>query len=234
MYTLYHGDCLIEMDKIPDKSINMVLTDIPYDVVNRVSGGLRNLDKGVADIKTFNLDDFLSQLSRVTKGSVYVFCSTEQVSFIRKRLDEQGMTTRLGIWEKTNPSPMNGEYMWLSSVECCVYGRNKGAVFTENCKSSVWRYPTVRGKIHPTEKPVALLERLINASSNIGDTVLDACMGSGSTGVACVKTKRKFIGIELYPLPDKPVDKKTNPNYFFEAQERIKRELNKPKQEELK
>jgi len=222
------------MDKIPDKSINMVLTDIPYDVVNRVSGGLRNLDKGVADIKTFNLDDFLSQLSRVTKGSVYVFCSTEQVSFIRKRLDEQGMTTRLGIWEKTNPSPMNGEYMWLSSVECCVYGRNKGAVFTENCKSSVWRYPTVRGKIHPTEKPVALLERLINASSNIGDTVLDACMGSGSTGVACVKTKRKFIGIELYPLPDKPVDKKTNPNYFFEAQERIKRELNKPKQEELK
>lgn len=234
MYQLYHGDCLIEMNKIPDKSVDVFLTDIPYDVVNRSSGGLRNLDKGVADIKTFNLDDFLNQLSRVTKGSAYVFCSTEQVSFIRKRLDEQGMTTRLGIWEKTNPSPMNGEYMWLSSVECCVYGRNKGAVFTENCKSSVWRYPTVRGKIHPTEKPVALLERLINASSNIGDTVLDACMGSGSTGVACVKTKRKFIGIELYPLSDKPVDKKTNPNYFFEAQERIERELKKPRQEELK
>ena len=63
--------------------------------------------------------------------------------------------------------------------------------------------------IHPTEKPTALLEYLINTYTNSGDTVLDNCMGSGSTGVACIHTGRNFIGIEL--------DEK----YFNIAKERI-------------
>lgn len=79
MADTYHeiicGDCLEVMRWLPDKSIDMVLSDLPYGVVNRCSGGLRVLDKGMADIETFTLDSVLSQLARVVKGSIYLFCT---------------------------------------------------------------------------------------------------------------------------------------------------------------
>lgn len=75
--------------------------------------------------------------------------------------------------------------------------------------SNVLEFKKDYGKVHPTQKPVALLERLIETYTNAGDTVMDNCMGSGSTGVACVNTGRKFIGMEL------------DGNYFRIAQERI-------------
>ena len=203
------GDCLERMKEIPDGSVDMILTDIPYGVVNRESNGLRGLDKGKADEETFNLSEALSEAYRAVKGSIYIFCSTEQVSEVRRFLAAKGMTTRLCIWEKTNPSPMNGQHMWLSGVEVCVYAKKKGAVFNEHCKNTVWRFPTARGKLHPTMKPVALMEKLILASSNEGDTVLDFTMGSGTTGVAAVNLNRNFIGIEM------------DETYFNIAKERI-------------
>jgi DNA modification methylase len=185
------------MNEIETGSVDMILCDIPYGEVNRKSGGLRNLDKGMADIVTFPLDKVIQESIRVVKGSIYIFCGTEQVSEIRALMVDNELSTRLGIWEKTNPSPMNGQRLWLSSIECCVFGRKANSVFNEHCKSSVWRHPSARGKLHPTMKPIGLMERLILASSNTGDTVLDFTMGSGTTGVACVNTNRKFIGIEL-------------------------------------
>jgi len=193
---LIHGDCLEKMKDIPDGSIDMVLADIPYGAINRKSSGLRNLNKGIADEETFGLSDVLPEVFRVVSGSVYIFCASEQLSEIRKFFADKGMSTRLCIWEKTNPSPMNGQYMWLSGVEVCVYAKKKNATFNEHCKNTVWRFPTVRGKLHPTMKPILLMEKLILASSNENDTVLDFTMGSGSTGVACKNTNRKFIGIE--------------------------------------
>lgn len=190
------GDCLEKMKDIPDKSIDMVLTDVPYNVINRKSGGLRNLDKGVADSSLFDLDVLCDEIDRVISGSAYVFCATEQVSHIRRAFADKGMTTRLCIWEKTNPSPMNGQILWLSGVECCVFARKKGATFNYHCKNTVWRYPVARGGLHPTMKPVALMEYSILASTKEGDVVLDQFMGSGSTGVACINTGRNFIGIE--------------------------------------
>ena len=77
---IIQGDCIEEMKKILDKSIPLILTDIPYDVVNRKSNGLRKLDKGNADILTFNLQEFLKECNRICSGSIYIFCSTEQVS----------------------------------------------------------------------------------------------------------------------------------------------------------
>ena len=193
---LIHGDCLEKLKDIPDGSVNMVLTDVPYNEVNRKSSGLRNLDKGIADSSVFGLDVLCEQITRVISGSAYVFCGIEQVSDIRRAFVDMGMSTRLCIWEKTNPSPMNGQSIWLSGIECCVFGRKKGATFNYHCKNSVWRFPTARGKLHPTMKPIALMEYIILASSNEGDTVLDPFMGSGSTGVACINTNRNFIGIE--------------------------------------
>lgn len=99
----------------------------------------------------------------------------------------------------SNPSPMNGEYLWLSSIECCVYGKFKGAVFNERCKGAVWRYPTVRGKKHPTQKPLKLFEYLISVSSNPDDVVFDPCFGSGTTIQAAKNLGRKYIGIEINP-----------------------------------
>ena len=206
---LIKGDCLELMKGIPDKSIDLTLTDIPYGVVNRESNGLRCLDKQMADVVDFEIKDIVSEFARITKGSVYVFCGTEQVSELRAEMIKAGMSTRLVIWNKTNPSPMNGQHIWLSSVECCVFGKFPKATFNEHCKGSVLNFPSGRGKVHPTEKPLKLFEYLVTVSSNEGDMVLDPFMGSGTTGVAAKNTNRKFIGIEL--------DEK----YFEIAKERI-------------
>lgn len=194
---IYNNDCMKILPTLDNKSVDLVVTDIPYGKVNRKHGSLRKLDKGKADIVTFDLGMFVNELARVTKGSIYIFCGTEQVSDIRKILIQNKMSTRLCIWEKTNPSPMNGDKIWLSGIECCVFGRFPNATFNEHCKNTVFRYPCGRNKLHPTQKPLELIEKLVLASSNEGDTVLDPCMGSGTTGVACKKNNRKFIGIEM-------------------------------------
>ena len=209
MINLVNADCIEAMSKLSDKSIDLVVTDIPYGEVNRKSSGLRNLDKGKADIVTFNLSELVDELCRLTKGSIYIFCGTEQVSEIRKRMVENKMSTRLCIWEKTNPSPMNGDKIWLSGIECCVFGRFPKATFNEHCKNTVFRYPCGRNKIHPTQKPEELIERLVLASSNEGDLVLDPFSGSGTTAVVCKKNNRNFIGFEL------------NKEYYDKAVERI-------------
>ena len=199
------------LPSLVDGSITLTLTDIPYDEVNRKSGGLRNLDKSHADIITFPLDKFIDEIVRVTSGSIYIFCGSVQVSHIRNRLIEHGLSVRHCIWEKTNPSPMNGQYMWLSSIENCVYARKKGAYFDirERCKSAVWKCPTAKYKGHPTPKPIEVMERLIQASSQPEDTVFDPCMGSGAVGIAAKRTRRNFIGVEF--------DK----NYYSTTQDRI-------------
>jgi len=196
---LYNDDCMNVLPSLADGSISLTLTDIPYDEVNRKSNGLRNLDKSDADVITFPLDKFIDEVVRVTSGSIYIFCGSVQVSHIRNRLIEYDLSVRHCIWEKTNPSPMNGEHMWLSSIENCVFARKKGAYFDikERCKSAVWKCATEKYKGHPTPKPIELMERLIQASSKRGDTVFDPCMGSGSVGIASKRTNRNFIGIEM-------------------------------------
>lgn len=191
------GDCIELMKLQPNNNVELTLTDIPYDVVNRDSNGIRNFDKTDADIITFDLDTFVSEVVRITNGSIYIFCSTEQVSFLRAALIKHGLTTRLCIWEKTNPSPVNGQYLWLSGVECCVFGRKKGAIFNEHCKNTVWRYPIVRNQLHPTQKPLELFRYLVKVSSNVGDTVFDPCVGSGTTLVAAKLEGRNYIGYDI-------------------------------------
>lgn len=194
---LLNMDCMKYLPQVKDKSIDLVVTDIPYGEVNRKSSGLRNLDKGIADVVNFAMPDLINELARVVNGSMYIFCGREQVSEICSLMTVNGMSTRLCIWEKTNPSPMNGTRLWLSGIECCVFGRFPKATFNEYCKNTVFRYPCGRSKVHPTEKPLKLIERLVLASSNEGDVVLDPFMGSGTTGVACRKNNRDFIGVEL-------------------------------------
>jgi site-specific DNA-methyltransferase (adenine-specific) len=191
--TLYLADCL---DVLPQLSpVEAVITDVPYGKVNRASSGLRNLDKGSADVATHSNEVLFPILT--LGASVYVWCGTEQVSDFRRGLVDAGYSTRLCIWEKSNPSPMNGQHLWLSALECCVYGKRQGAYFGEFCKPPIFRGPSAENEGHPTPKPVWLMERQVVASVPHGGTVLDPFMGSGTTGVACAKHGRKFVGVEI-------------------------------------
>jgi len=220
MLKLIHGDCLEEMKKIPDESIDMVLTDIPYGEVTKngedrakYNGQLRKINKGKADVLTFDLNVLLKEIARVSNGGVYIFCGIEQIetiySFFSNEKDFKDFMVRLCAWKKTNPAPSNGQHMWLSSFENCIFAKKRKTKFNQSCKSSVWDFPTGRSKVHPTEKPLALFEYLVKSSSDENDVVLDMCMGSGTTGVACKNLNRNFIGIEL------------DETYFNIAKERI-------------
>ena len=191
------GDALTELRKLPDESVYMVLTDIPYGEVNHKSGGLRLLNRGIVNKCTIDPSELVVQITRIMRGSAYIFCGTMQISPIIESFRRLGLTTRLGVWDKTNPSPMNGDKLWLSGLEFCVFARKPKAVFNEFCKKALWESPRGCSKIHPTEKPMALLGRLIRASSLPGETVLDCFMGSGAVGIVAKELGRDFIGIEL-------------------------------------
>ena len=150
MLKLFNDDCIKIMENMESKSVTCTITDIPYDGVNRKSNGLRNLDKGNADILTFDLDMFLNEVLRITNGSIYIFCGHNQVSEIYKKFAEEGLSTRVIVWEKTNPSPMNGQHVWLNGVELCVYAKFKNATFNEHCKNTVFRFPLseIRTTLH--------------------------------------------------------------------------------------
>lgn len=199
--TLQNVDCMIAFKDIPDNSINLILTDIPYDVVNRKDNGLRNLNKENADILNFDLQEFLEECYRVCLGTVIIFCGKEQVSpiykfFSEKQSDNKG-TVRQLIWEKSNPSPMNGQFIYLSGIENAVWFKKRGGTFNAHCKNTVFKYPCGRGKVHPTEKNHLLLKQLILENSNEGDLMLDPCFGSGSHLLVAKENNRNYIGFEL-------------------------------------
>ena len=213
---IYNEDCLVGMKRIPDGSVDCIVTDIPYNECNRTDNGLRNLDKDKADIGIFDVAMLTENLCEKTKGSIYMFCGFNQVSTIRQVMSQKGLSTRIVVWEKTNPSPMNGNNIWLSGIELCVFGKKSKATFNLHCKNTVLRYPCGVNKIHPTKKPIELMRYIVNASTKEGDTVLDPFMGSGTTAIACIREKRNFIGFEL------------NKEYYDKACKRIKMEMAQP------
>ena len=198
---IYNSDCMEYMGGVNDNSFNLTLTDIPYGEVNRDSNGLRNLDKNMADVMTFNLDDFLNEVYRITSGTIIIFCGKEQVSQIHKFFSEKQAkklgTVRQLIWEKSNPSPMNGQYIYLSGIENAVWFKKKGGTFNAKCKNTVFKYPCGRSKLHPTEKNHDLLKELILDNSNENDIIFDPCCGSGSHCLVAKELHRNFVGIEL-------------------------------------
>jgi len=199
--TIYKMDCLEGMKLIDNNSINMTLTDIPYDMVNRKDNGLRNLNKENADIKTFELINFLKGVDRITKGTIIIFCGVNQVSeiynFFAEKQDKKQGTVRQLIWKKTNPSPMNGQYIYLSGIENAIWFRKKGGTFNAHCKNVVFEHPSGRSKLHPTEKNHKLLKELILDNSKEGDLIFDPCSGSGSHLLCSKELERNYIGFEI-------------------------------------
>ena len=198
---IYNDDCISFMNTLSENVFDLTLTDIPYNGVNRKSNGLRNLDKSFADILTFDINTFLNEVYRVTKGTIIIFCGYNQLSeiydFFKEKSRENLGTVRQLVWEKTNPSPMNGQYIYLSGIENAIWFKKRGAAFNARCKNTVFRYPCGRSKLHPTEKNHGLLQELILDNSNENDIVFDPCCGSGAHCLVAKENNRNYIGVEI-------------------------------------
>lgn len=195
---IYQMDCMEGMKLLSNNTIDFLLTDIPYNAVNRASNGLRDFNKEAADELTFDLNVFLNEAYRISKNSICIFCGKEQFSEIYAFFANKEGTVRPIIWEKTNPSPINGQHIYLSGVEFAVWFKKSGAkTFNAFCKNTVFRYSNGKRKIHPTQKNIELFKELVLDNTNERDIVLDTCMGSGTTALACIDLNRNYIGFEM-------------------------------------
>lgn len=194
---LINGNCM----EIAIPKCRLLLTDIPYEVVSRDSNGLRKLDKEKADVKTFEVSRFLKHIYE-SADIIIIFCGNEQYSEIYKFFSSKQKlkkgTVRQLIWAKSNPSPMNGEYIYLSGTENAVWFKKSGTgKLNSKCKKNFFIHSTGSSKFHPTEKNHKLLKELILDNTNENDLIVDSCMGSGSTGIVATENNRNFFGIEL-------------------------------------
>jgi DNA modification methylase len=223
MIELYNGDCLEVMKKIPDGSVDMVLTDPPYGTTACKWDSI------------IPLEPMWEQLKRVIKPNGAIVMNASQPFTSLLVMSNQKMFKYSLVWKKSQSTghlnawkmPMRAHEDILvfykkpptynpelkdkpaenirpvtnrtKKTEC--YGSHK--LDSHKCPpdktmpNSILQFNNAQGNVHPTQKPVALMEYLIKTYTNEGETVLDFTMGSGTTGVACVNTGRDFIGIEL-------------------------------------
>lgn len=209
---LYNGNCLELMKLIPDKSIDLILTDPPYKITARGNGGnsggmfqKKEVNNGkVFKVNDLEIEDWLPEFYRVLKDGThcYIMTNNKNITHYLSVIDSSLFHfIKNLIWVKDNKI-MGQTYM--SQFEYVIMLRKGKHKRINDCgQSDVLQIPNKKMKnlegktIHDTEKPVKLNEILIANSSNEGETVLDPFMGVGSCGVACVNTNRNFIGIEL-------------------------------------
>ena len=225
---LINDDCLNVLKNIPDNSIDLIVTDPPYEIETNGAGLYKQDDKQyikeLNSIKNGFSDDILDELCRVMKKiNIYIFCSQKQIIhlldyFVTKRKCNYNLLT----WHKTNPIPACGN-KYLTDTEYILFFREKGVKIFGEFKTKFTYYVTPLNQKdkkqwgHPTIKPLSIIENLIVNSSVQDDLVLDCFMGSGTTGVACLNTNRNFIGIELdklyYDIAVKRINNKDINNY---------------------
>lgn len=228
MYKLLNGDCLELMKKIPDNSIDLIVTDPPYKMYHSTGGctniGMKNKWQG--NIKAGNtvmdfdlnikFSEWLPETYRVLKNNshCYIFCNDKNVQELLNEATKCGFReSNILVWIKNNATP-NRYYMKNLEFILFLYKGNAKPINNMGSKCAI-EVKNINGKekLHPTQKPIDLLKLYISNSSLENDVILDPFMGSGSTGIAALNLNRNFIGIEL--------DKK----YFDIAKERIENNL---------
>lgn len=207
---LFRGDSLVELDKVPDKSVQLVIIDPPYKIIQGKSGGAFGKDKQkyhqdishIVDGFNFQILDKIGR--KLERMNMYIFCNKVLLFdlIVHYRTNHPKYLLDVLTWEKINPVPVcHNKY--LSDLEYILFVKEKGVRLggTFQTKHKNYRSPlNVKDKKkygHPTPKPVDLLNNYIINSSQEGDTVMDVFMGSGSTGESAVSLNRKFIGIEM-------------------------------------
>lgn len=206
---LYCGDCLDIMKDIENGYIDLIITDPPYKTITggknngrnaKRPKGILNENNGLFKYKNIQIRDWMPEIYRILKDNSHCYIFTNSLN-LQEMMNE---ATRAGfklhnvlVWEKNNCTP--SQY-YMKNCEYILFLRKGKAKWIKNVGSSktAHRFNNIIGnKLHPTEKPVDLIEYYLLNSSNEKDIVLDPFMGSGSTGVAALKNDRNFIGIEL-------------------------------------
>lgn len=214
---LYNDDCLNILKDIPSESIDLVLTDCPYHIV---SGGCTNIPRkdepsGIfnrrntftqANAKSGKLFDnndikfkeWLPDVYRILKPNshCYIMINARNLKELQQECEKVGFKfQQLLVWDKGNATP--NKY-YLNACEFILMVRKGNAKnINEMGTKNILQIKNIRGKTHPTEKPVDLLKILIKNSTNENELVLDPFMGTGSCGVASKELNRDFIGIEI-------------------------------------
>lgn len=208
--TIYNMDCLEGLKEIPEGSIDLIVTDPPYDI-NCLSGGgafgsdkrgyygnLKSISEGISnDI----LDTLMPKMKAI---NCYFWCNKNQIRQLVDYFDDRGCSVDLLTWHKTNPVPTcNNKY--LSDTEYLIFAREKGVRLYGSYETKRKWYVSelnVKDKErygHPTIKPLNIIKNLIINSSEGGGTVLDPFIGSGTTAVAAKLLGRHYIGFEIDP-----------------------------------
>lgn len=219
---IYNDDCLEGMKKIEDNSVDLIITDPPYE---HVKGGMKSkkynvgtwksdsyMNEKMSDFKKEDIFNFLDvSITKMKKVNMYIFCSKLQLAHYFDYLNKnKKLKYDLLVWDKSSD---DGKYSMKSSkfftqdieyiIRIYESGVSLNKVWNEERTKSDSRYYMKRQKFkqpkgkHGTMKPVELIERFIELSSNENDIVLDPFMGSGTTAIACLNTNRNYIGFEL-------------------------------------
>lgn len=220
MIDLKQGDCLELMKEIPDGSIDMILCDLPYgttackwDTVISFEPLWEQYKRIIKDngaIVLFGSEPFSTELRHSNLKMFrydWIWSKNRGTGLFNAKKMPMKSHEIISVFYKKlptyNPQMRSGKpYKCRQGKQSGAFGESKGEIITENKGEryplSVVMFNSTNGRnVHPTQKPIALLEYLIKTYTNEGETVLDNCMGSGSTGVACINTNRNFIGFEL-------------------------------------
>lgn len=222
-YHLMFGDCLERLKEIPDGSVDMVLTDPPYQVTQNKWDKLIPFDDMWQELKRiikpngvvalFGIEPFSSAL-RMSNIKQYkydwIWEKSQAKGFLNAWRQPMRNTEIISIFYKKQPNyypiledknPSNIRPITPRTKLSNNYGsyglEGRKCPADKTMPKTIIKFNNAQGGLHPTQKPVALLEYLIKTYTNEGETVLDFTCGSGSTGVACVNTNRKFLGIEM-------------------------------------
>lgn len=202
MIRLHRGDCLEFLKTMEDQSVDLVVMDPPYLQTGQAGSGAfgganRKYYDTLSKFSNGFSEEILFELDRVMKRvNLYAFCNKKQLSFYLQHY--QNCNFDLICWHKTNPIPATNN-IYLRDTEYILFFREKGVKLfrTYESKHTYFLSGVQRNTVHPTQKPLELVTRFIQNSSLKGEVVLDPFMGSGTTGVACIKLNRHFIGCEL-------------------------------------
>ncbi len=216
LVTIYLGDSREILPAIGTASL--LLTDPPYSISVAGAAHTGVVGKGTRSLDFFEGDDDWTAMTALAlgvvaesvthltpNGSAYIWCGHRQFGGIVSHFEGAGWATRFLVWSKLCPAPPPPGSGWPSGAELCVYAYRPGRVWTARAnppRSNVlvydgYRYGNGAKVDHPTQKPTVMFGRLIDYSTEPGDTVLDPFMGSGTTLVAAKSLNRHAIGIEI-------------------------------------
>ena len=222
------GDSRVHIKKIPTNSVDLILTDPPYNLGKYSTGNIKlswrkDINNEVAewDKLDFKPAEWLDEFTRILKptGNIFAFTSYNLLGKWHEVFDPKFDTFQMIVWHKTNPVPKVRRAGFLNSCELIICVWNKGHTWNFTKQNEMHNFiespicmgrERIKNPFHPTQKPVKVLKHIIKIASNLGDLVFDPFMGVGSTGAAALELKRHFLGIEI------------DPKYFEATKKRLK------------